>query len=298
MADYGILDEVHSSALGQIVRQLTEFEMTADLTYEQILYPLLAGVRGAVAPVAQMGGADGQLWTFTPQALNDPAPDAFTLEYVERAGATTIQQITSTFGLCRKIRISASQAAEYAVLETEWFARFSESKAFTAAIGLPTRTIVPGPKFIVGFAATFAGLSAMTEWGDQIIGFEWELETGIAPKFRLDNASVNFATYQFGKRKATLKITLDLTAQAETERTTILQAAAARFIRASVVGPAIGASNYRINLDGAYQLLEPFESGSDTDGQSSVELEYTAHHDVTKGAPFEIVVQNTLAAIP
>lgn len=299
-ADFGQLDLRHSDSLSAIVRNSSELELSADLSFEQILYPLLAGVRGAVSPGAEQTVSQGDfLWTFTPLASADPAPDAFTLEYVEREGATNRQEITATFGLCRRLRVAASQGAEQATLEAEFFARKSVSQAPTASIGLPTRNIVPGPKFTVKTASTFAGLSSGSLLTAQVISLEWELVTGILPKFRLDAASVDFAGYQFGIREMSLSLVLDLTAEAETERTAGLQAESVRYLRCEVEGAQIGTGlNRRITIDGAYEITDPIESGSDQDGQSSVDIAYKGIFDATKGAAFEITVVNTLSAIP
>lgn len=296
-SDWGVLARRHSSALSQVTRQLTEVEMTADLSFEQILYPLLGGIKGGVTPAAQAGGADGQLWTFTPGASVDPAPDAFTLEYVEKAGATVIQQLTAKYGLCKRIRISATDAPDYATMEMDWFANHSVSKAPTASIGLPTRHVVPGHTFGVLTASTFAGLSAGTPLAGQVIGFDWELVTGVAEKFRLDDGT-DFTVYQFGIREMTLKVTIDLTAESELERATFLDAEGIRYMRLRVNGPAIGAATHKIIIDGSYEITDPVEMGSDTDGQSSIELTYHGIFDATKDAQFEVSVQNTLATLP
>ncbi|KKN32160.1 hypothetical protein LCGC14_0816570 [marine sediment metagenome] len=298
-ADWGTLDRRHSAHPSQVARQLTEMEMTADCSFEQILYPLLAGVQGGVTPVAQAAGVDGHLWTFTPFPTADPVPDAFTLEYVEREGITNKMQVTATYGLVKRIRITSSPGAEYATLETEWFARNGVSQAPTADPGLPTKNVTPGPKWRIATAANFAALeSAPSLLQAQVMGFEWELVTGILPKFRLDDDSPDFAAYQFGARECSLKLTLDLTAEAETERTARLQAAGIQYLRADVVGPVIGSDNHKIKIDGAYELTNPIEAGNDDEDQSQVELEYTAIHDSTKGAAFEIVVHNNLATLP
>ncbi len=299
-ADYGLLDKRHSSALSEIARQSSELELAGDLSFEQVLYPLLAGVKGGVGPGAEQTVGQGDFkWLFTPNATADPAPDAFTLEYVEREGTTVRQEITAVYGLCKRIRISASKGNHYATLDEEWFARKAVSKAFKSGIGLPSRTIIPAPKFTLEPGATFAALGGGTVLPTQVISFEWELETGIMPKWRLDTSSPDFAAYQFGIREMTLSMTLDLSAEAETERTTILQAAIARYWRIEVVGAQIGSGLFKtITIDGAYENVDPMASGSDEEGQSSIDLKYTGIHDSVKGAPFEITVINTLASIP
>ena len=299
-SDYGLLDRRHSTNPAELARQSSELEMTADLSFEQILHCLEAGVKGAVtgSEVTSMQG--DYKYTFTPNATADPAPDAYTLEYVEQEGTTNRSNITAVYGLCRRIRISGSQAAEYATLETEWFARKSTDKAETASIGLPTFTPVPAPKFIIEIATTFANLeSSPTALAAQIIAFEWELVTGLMPKFRLDSNSPDFAAYSFGVRECTLALTLDLTAEAETERTARLQAAALQYFRVEAQGAQIGTGvNHRVTIDGCYELTDPVSMGDDNDGQSRVDLKYTAVHDATKGAAFEVEVVNTLTAVP
>lgn len=297
-ADWGLLDERHSTDPSEIARQITEIEVEQDLSFEQILEPLLAGVIGAVTPVTQAMGADGELWTFTPNAATDPVPDAFTMEYSEDNGTADILAVTMTFGLVRRIRISQAQGAEYATLAVDWFARKSVAQAKTAAIGIPVRQLVVGPIGTVGIATSFSGLSSATVLSAQIVNWEWELVTGIMPKFRIDASAPDFSAYGFTKRKATLKLGLDWSAEAETERASRLQAAALQYFRVEMLGPAIGASNFRIHIDGCYELTNPVEAGRDVEGQSQTDLEYTAVHDATKGAAFEVVVQNSLSAIP
>ena len=121
---------------------------------------------------------------------------------------------------------------------------------------------------------------------------------GGGAKWRRDPNSHDCSADQFGVREMTLPFTLDLTAEAETERTARLQAATAQYWRLKVLGAALGGSNYKIQIDGAYENLEPMASGSDDEGQSSIDLKYTGIHDATKRAAFEIIVVNTLTAIP
>jgi hypothetical protein len=278
---------------------MSELDFETDASYEQILYALLAGIKGAVTPVAQAAGADGQLWTFTPPPTADPAPDAFTLEYVEREGLTNIQQITATYGLCSRLKLAGSSGAEYVTMEQDWFARKSVSKANTASIGVPVRNLLVAPKVQVKTGTSFANLeSAPTLVDATVISWEWEVITGIKPIFRVDDNSPDFAKYGFDVRETTLKLELDWVAFTETERTAQLQAAGVRYIRVQSTGPAIGAAFHQLKIDGCYEVTNPIGSGDDDDGQSKTDIEYTAVHDSTKGAAFEVVVQNTLTAAP
>lgn len=297
-ADWGLFDRRHSGDPAQIARQMSEVEFEGDLGYEQIIAPLLAGVRGGVSPVAQSGGDDGQLWTFTPLASTDPAPNSFTLEYAENDGSADILAVTMTYGLVRRIRLSGAQGAEYATMAVDWFARKSIAKAKTGAIGLPTRNLIVGPIATIGIADTFAGLSSPTVLSAQVLSWEWELITGMIPNFRIDATAPDYSTHGVTVREATLKLGIDWTSEVETERVSRLQAAALQYWRVQMLGPAIGGSQHRLVIDGCYELTNPVEAGRDADGQSQTDLEYTQVHDASKGAPWEIVVQNTLASVP
>ena len=298
---FGVL--VPTVELSEIVRRQTEFNLTQDLSYLQVLYALHAGVRGNITPVEQTAMQSDYLWTFTPQASTDPAPDAFTLEYTEEDGSgVSVVQLTSAFALCSKLGISASQAAELATIESEWFARGPTSKAETAAIGLPTfgGGFVNGPQWQYSHATTFANLEAApTLVQAQLIDFSWELDTGIMPKYRLDDDSPDFAAYQFGQREVTLSLTLDLGAEAESYRSGFLATEAIKYVRLKATGAQIGSGDtYSIVIDGAYELMEPFEMGGEQEGQSIVTVQLKGIYDKVKAAEFEIAVTNNQSTLP
>lgn len=295
--DYGSLTRAYEP--GHIVRQLTEMTIETEVSYEQILDPLRAGLKGGVTGSEQTMGQGDYLYTFTPSLTADPAPDSFTLEYIENDGSSNVQTLEATYGLCRMLRISANRDAGFSTMTEEWFARGATSQTPTASIGIPSRTLVPGSKWQVYLATTFAGLSGASALDGMVVGFEWEMDFGLAPKFRLDDDSVDFAAYQFARRAATLRLTLDLNSTSEGERATYFRDAVRRFVRLQVTGPQIGAGdNHRITIDGSYELVGPVESGNEDEGQSTVELEYQSIEDPTSGKDVEISVLNSLSALP
>ncbi len=295
--DYGLRSR--SAELGQIVRQLTEMELDTELSFEQILYPLLAGVAGGVTGAEVTPTEADYLYTFTPSQTADPAPKAYTLEYVENDGTADVLALEAAYALCKSLKLSGSQGGEFAGMSCSWFARGPSSTTPTASLAIPSRTLIPASKWQVYMDTTFAGLTSAGALDAIVSAFDWELETGIAPKFRVDADSVDFAAYQFGKRAAKLSLTLDLSAASETERASYFRTAALRFIRLRVEGSQIGAGeNHRINIDGAYELVGPVEAGAEDEGQSQVTLEYQSMYDPTATKDIEIEVVNTLTAPP
>jgi hypothetical protein len=290
--DYGVL--AGGVEVGDIVRELSKVTVETELSYQQILYPLLAGVRGAVTPTG--AGAD-KTWVFTPLASATPNPDAFTLQYVENDGTADVQTLRSVYGLVGSLGFHASQAAEYATMKMEWFARGPTVTAPTAGIAIPTRTIVPGPKFTVALATSFAGLPGAGPIAAEVVSFDWEIVTGLAPRWRLDTASPSMSAHQFGRRSGTLKIAIDLSATSEAERVNYFRTTARRFCRLKVLGPTLGASNFSIIIDSSLGLID-FGPPSDQEEQSVVELSYNLLYDPTSAKDFEITVVNELTAAP
>lgn len=71
----------------QIATEHTEVTPTMTFSFEDILFPLLAGVRGGVTPSTPNAGTAPRLWTFQPQRQNPTAPTPYTLEHEINDGA-------------------------------------------------------------------------------------------------------------------------------------------------------------------------------------------------------------------
>lgn len=72
----------------QIATEHTEVSPSMTFSFEDVLFPLLAGVRGGVTPSTPNAGNPPRLWTFAPQRQANPNPTPFTLEHVIDDGAT------------------------------------------------------------------------------------------------------------------------------------------------------------------------------------------------------------------
>src|SRR3990167_251337 len=84
----------------------TELELTMDLDFEQILLPLLAGVKGDVT-TTQPGTGEAELWTFPPSNTAVVAPKTYSLEFVEANFASTPDVLgkEALYGFCTGFEI-------------------------------------------------------------------------------------------------------------------------------------------------------------------------------------------------
>ncbi len=293
--DYGLYTR-YAEAF-QIAAYLTEIEVETDLSYEQILYPLLAGLKGGVTGVEQNGGQGDYLYSFTAPVTGDPTPDTFTMEYWERDESGNVQTLEADYGFCKSLGISASKGPELAVLRHSWAAREATITTPTGAIGIPVRTLVPSQQWGVKFATTMAGLPGASVISGEILSFDWDM-AWFDIKRRL-SGSLDFDAHRIAAREVNLSIVMDLTSTSEGERVNMFRAGAVRFIRLECNGAQIGSGDtYNITIDGAYTMPGPFEMGSDEDGLSNVTLEYKGLYDSTAGYDLKVDVTNNLSALP
>ncbi|KKK90088.1 hypothetical protein LCGC14_2726580 [marine sediment metagenome] len=293
--DYGVYARYGEAF--QLASYLTEVDIETDLSYEQILYPLLAGLKGAVVGVEEVGAEGNWEYVFQAPVTGDPAPNTYTMEYWEddEDGSDPLT-LEADYGICKSMGISASKGPELAVLRHSWAAREATVTTPTAALGIPTRTLVPSQQWSVKFAATMAGLPGASVISGEILSFDWDM-AWFDIKRRL-SGSLDFDGYRIGTRETDLKITMDLTSTSEGERVNMFRAGAVRFIRLQAVGAAIGSTTYRITIDGAYTMPGPFDPSGDDDGLTTVDLDYKGLYDSTAGYDLKIEVVNNLGANP
>ena len=293
--DYGVYAR-YAEAF-QVAAYLTEAEIDTDLSYEQILYPLLAGLKGGVVGVEEVGAEGNWEYVFQAPVTGDPDPDSFTLEYWEddELGGDPIT-LEADYGFCKSMGISVSKGPELATLKHSWVAREATVTTPTPAIGIPGRTLVPSQQWGVKMATTMAGLPGASIISGEILSFDWDM-AWFDIKRRL-SGSLDFDAHRIGERAVDLSITMDLSATSEAERVSYFRAGVVRFIRLEALGAAIGSTTYRITIDGAYTMPGPFKMGSDDDGISIVTLDYKGLYDATAGYDVKIEVVNQLGANP
>lgn len=296
--DYGVLD-VNQEAPGE-VQQGSELSFgPTELSYEQIIQHLLASVDGTVTGSEVTPSESDYLYTFTPPASADPAPKTYTLEGIHSDGAADVQALEADYGFVTEMSISASKGVEHSQFSAVWVARNPTAVTPTPSLAIPARTLVPANLWGVKFAAALSDLDAAAVITGGAISFDWNLVTGLAPKWRLSE-SLEFIEHQFGVgRLVTLALTIDLSALLETERLSFWRAQTGRAIRLQVDGPQIGAGvNHNITLDGFFFLIDPPDEPADDDGQETVTLNYVGAYEAAGAKQFEILVTNSQSAPP
>jgi hypothetical protein len=294
--DYGVLD-VNQEAPTE-VEQGSQLDLgPTELSYEQLPYLLGAGVLGGVVAVEETPAQADYKYTYTPPAAADPNPDTLTIEGVHSDGVADVQALEANYCFVTELSISASQGREHAQVSATFIGRKALAVTPTADIAVPSRTLVPANLWGVKFAANHAGLDGASVIAGGAVSFDWNLVTGLAPKFRLSE-SLEFVEHQFGVgRLATLALTIDLSALLETERLSFFRAQTERAIRLQVDGPAIGTGKHNITIDGSYYLVEPPAEPGDDDGQETVTLNYVGFYEVAAAKQFEVLVTNSQVAV-
>ena len=92
----------------EVTREASQLEIATDLDFEQVLLPLLSGVKGGVTP-STPGTGEGRLWTFAP-SQTAPSVDSYTLEFVVDDGSTK-QAVEAPFGITTSLEITGGVEA-------------------------------------------------------------------------------------------------------------------------------------------------------------------------------------------
>ena len=118
------------------IRNGTELEIGGfPLDFEQILLPLLSGVKGGVTPTSP-GTDAARLWTFKPSASADPAPDTFTVEF-EESDFSSNAEMEAAYAFATELEITGGDegAPEVRFIMT---ARRTSDATKTAGLSLPS----------------------------------------------------------------------------------------------------------------------------------------------------------------
>lgn len=288
-----------------LVRTGSELVVTSELDFEQILLPLLAGIKGGVTPTEPGGAGPAELWTFTPDVAGDPAPNTFTVEFVE-SDFTDELEYEFGYGFCTEFSIDGG-VDQLPTLSYTLMGRGTVESSKTASIALPATSYAGNLAWKAYIDSAWSGLGGTQILG-QIYGFGVGVATGIRGEFYNDGrASLDFSQYEFGQRVVdlTLEVAIDPSSGAFLDaEEAAKKAGTRRFVRLELLGAAFGspdaAFNRMIRLDGAFVHAEDslVERGSDRDGVATVTAHLISTYDPTEAQDFEISVQNALTAFP
>lgn len=297
-------EDLISGTLARTARQPTitrsgfQLVYRAPLSFEEILFPLMTGVKGGLTGVG--AGAD-KLWTALASNTADPDPDTATVEWVE-SDLTTNFEIESGYCFTTGFNVSATDGGAPA-MEVTMVGRKAASSTMTAALAVPAITTVGNARWLVSLDTTWAGLGT-TPVVAQVYGFNYTYETGLLPQHYMDNrGDLDFSIHHF--REHMVDLTLDCVIDAASTGFVRTQqdekeAGTTVFVELRLTGPTLGATNYLIKLQGAFVHASDSmsERGGDRDGNLTARMHLKSIIDPTSGNDANFLITNALTAFP
>lgn len=277
---------------GSVVMQGVEFEMETELTDNEVLWPLLLGIRGNVTPAG--AGAD-RTWTFTPQLTAEPTIDTATLEFALSDGTTNHIYREAGYCMCSGFEMEWA-FNQVAKLRWRGFGRARQTGSPTAALTpYSTREPLVSALTTVYIDATGAGIGG-TAVAAIVRSAKHTCETGFTPDWTLDGrADKDMVSHKWGSLKGGLQLVLELNATAATEYAN-WRAGTKRFIRVKNTGSTIGAGNRTVQVDGCYRLRS--EPSVSYDGEYAVlTFDFEAVYDSTWTKILEYLAINEITAV-
>lgn len=292
--DYPEAVRANVGGAGVIVAKGVDVHVETDLTAEEILWPLLTGVKGAVSPAG--AGAD-KTWTFTPELTTAvQTVDAATVEMLQGDGTTNHFAGEAGYALTRGFKIDWGLKAP-AKLSWDMFARARQTTTPTSSLVVyTTREILVSPLLSVYADTSWAGLG-----GTQINGIvrkaTIEVMTGLEPDHDIGSARADLDYYQHkvGDIAAKLSITMAFDSVGAT-RFASYRANDLVYIRLKNTGNTIGSGVKTVQIDGAYRFTATPKFSADGK-QVLCAFELESVYDATGTKTLEFVAINGLAAV-
>lgn len=279
---------------GVLTKQWCEVNVETELSAEQILWPLMTGVRGAVSG---SNTNNAFTYTFTPQLTTGIITvDAATVEFLESDGSTNHIASEAGYGLTESFRIE-STPEDIAKLSWRMFTRARQTTTPTGSL-TPYTSLeeLPGALLSV-YLDSASGSLGGTQLAGIVKSCTFECMTGLAPDFTADGrADKDYADHQVNSLSARLSLTLELdsvgAARYDDYRTNDIV-----FIRLKWTGGTAGdAGTKTVQIDGCYRFVgDP--TFPDDGEQKMVALELEAVYDSTWTKILEFAVTNSLSAI-
>lgn len=281
---------------GVVLQRGMTFRCQTELNADEILWPLLLGIRGGVTPTTSV---DEESWVFDPQ-LNTGLPtlDSATLEWIESDGSTNHIASEAGYAMCRSFGIEWGDLNE-ARLNYELFTRARQSSTPTGSLtAYPSREILVSQMVSVFLDNAWSGLGTTLLSGIVRSG-RFECTTGIEPNYTTNTRSDrDYTNHKLaGKLRATLSIVMELDATAASMINTYYRGNATAFIRIKASGGQTINSNPRsVTIDGAYRFVDNGFSMSDDGEIRLVTMSLESVYDETGGKSLLFTLLNTIGA--
>lgn len=273
-------------------QQGCRIEHDGNLTFEEILYPMLSGVVNDAAP----SGSGPYTWDFTPILTGQASVKTITAEFVVDDASTKHYERESAYCVTTEFEVDI-QVNDVAKLKWAMAGRAEGASTFTGALAPITgRTVVPSNLFGLWIDASGGTIGTTAKLGT-LRGANIKVTTGVLPDYTLDGrTTLDHTGIQTQMLKGEIELTLEHNAHAATE-IGIWRTGGVRLVRLKADNGLGGASNKAITFDMAMVYTDPPEF-SQEDGIEIVTLKGALEYDSAFGGAFICTVINGLAAQP
>lgn len=280
---------------GVILRKGVRLSARTELTFEEILWVLHAGIKGNITP--SVANTTENTWAFAPELTTGiPTLDAATLEWIEADGSTNHIAREAGYGLVSQFGISWGDTRN-AELTYEMFARASQTSTPTGSLTAYTgREVVKSALGSVYLDTSYAGMGG-TQLAGTVRSGTFACQTGIAPDYTTDGrADLDFVQHKVGgPLTATLNLVMELNATGAA-RVANFRANDLVYVRVKFTGSTIASNPKVVQVDGAYRFSGPPSYSNDGSGRL-VSLPLEAVYDTTGTKMIEFSVCNALTTI-
>jgi len=262
---------------------------TSHAGFQQMILPLLTGVKGNIAGSEVTPSQGDYLWTFTPNltaAAGSNAPDAFTMQVGDDEQAWRVPYCM-TPRISLKGSVSQDGGAAPVALEQEIFGRIIEETTFTGSLSLENSTPMNAKLAQLYVDTAWSGVGG-TEYSDSLVDFGVEIITGVHPIFR--GATTNYLNaHREGEMDLTLALTLD--SALRDELLSSQQAGDLQVVRLKLNGPQIGSgSNHSLIIDASGKWEDVIARDAADRGDNQATLAFRAHYDDTGAKGIQILL--------
>jgi hypothetical protein len=214
------------------VAQMADLVWSGELTFEQVLYWLHMGVAGNITPVS---GESNYVWNFAPALTAAGTFDSFTIEAGDDIQANEVE-----YCMASQIEISGGMNEPLKATVTI-FGRQMTQCSFTGSLTPPDVEDVLTQMGRV-YIDDEDGVIGTTEKSATLISFTLTINTGLTP-VRYGDGTINFSSYQEGKKSVSLRMTLAFNAGVEAERASYHDGETLRLVRLEFLGGNVAAAS-------------------------------------------------------
>jgi hypothetical protein len=286
--DVGYLVEVDRSYVPKV---LAEFELEeTPATFEQLPYPLAAGVGDVVSGAGNGGTSDGYNYVYTVATTALPTTKAYTFE-----GGDNQQAEEYEYCQCKEINLSGAPG-QVVMMSSSWFGRQVTKTTFTSLTPPTVEEILfqKGKLYLnaVGDAIT-------TQLTNTWLGFDLKIVTGLGPGFHGDG-NLYYSSEKSVGSVITGSITFEHDAIGVARKDDFVAQTTRKF-RMEFLGSALAGSggtfaNKALRMDFAAKILTVDPLGR-VDGNDIVKINFEARYNATANLYFVTTVCNKLAAL-